>query len=244
MTNRAIPENLRSLNLQEEELREKALEMLENSPKLVAHLRVAERTMNMAEVLRKFETNDEDLKVIQILSMRMFNAFGACIKLALSGYSQNGALILRDVLETVFLVDLFSHDHKAINRWRFAHSANEKREFQPINVRKALDERDGFTEQKRGAQYKLFSELAGHPSMKSAFMMRPEKNGDAVIGPFIEATSLEAVLSETGKLAVQVGGKLEVFFPDSFEEGTEACKTFLEVQKEWLEIFYQQSGQS
>lgn len=30
------------------------------------------------------------------------------------------------------------------------------------------------------------------------FIMRPQKDGDAVIGPFIEATSLEAVLSEMG----------------------------------------------
>jgi hypothetical protein len=32
-------------------------------------------------------------------------------------------------------------------------------------------------------------------------MMRPQKDGDAVIGPFMEATSLEAVISEMGRLA-------------------------------------------
>lgn len=39
---------------------------------------------------------------------------------------------------------------------------------------------------KRFETYKMFSELAGHPTMKSALMMRPQ-HGDAVIGPFMEA---------------------------------------------------------
>lgn len=34
--------------------------------------------------------------------------------------SQNSALIMRDVLETVFLIDLFRPDRSAIARWRLA----------------------------------------------------------------------------------------------------------------------------
>jgi hypothetical protein len=43
--------------------------------------------------------------------------------------------------------------------------------------------------------------------------MRPRKDGDAVIGPFMKATALEAVISEMGRLAVQVGEQLNRFFP-------------------------------
>lgn len=32
--------------------------------------------MDLADILRQFETADEDLKVIQLLGMRTFNAFG------------------------------------------------------------------------------------------------------------------------------------------------------------------------
>jgi hypothetical protein len=59
----------------------------------------------------------------------------------------------------------------------------------------------------------MFSELAGHPNMKSVYMMRPQKDGDAVIGPFMEFTSLHAVISEMGRLAVQAGEVLDQFFP-------------------------------
>jgi hypothetical protein len=38
----------------------------------------------------------------------------------LSGYSQNSALLLRDVMETVFLIDYFAGDRSLIERWRFA----------------------------------------------------------------------------------------------------------------------------
>jgi hypothetical protein len=37
--------------------------------------------------------------------------------LALSGYHQNSALILRDVMEMVFLLDLFAGDPSLIERW-------------------------------------------------------------------------------------------------------------------------------
>ena len=59
----------------------------------------------------------------------------------------------------------------------------------------------------------MFSELAAHPTMKSAFMMRPQRDGDAVIGPFVETTTLEAVVSEMGRLAIQVDEQLNLSFP-------------------------------
>ena len=72
-----------------------------------------------------------------------FNAFGASLKLALSGYSQNSALILRDVLETVFLTDYFAGDRTLIERWRFADKKARIKDFGPVRVREALDARDG-----------------------------------------------------------------------------------------------------
>ena len=181
-----LPDNLDSLHSQEEQLRDKALARVGVDRRLRLHLAVTEQAMNLCNVLRQYHTDDEDLKVIQVLGMRMFNAFGAGIKLALSGYIQNSALILRDVMETVFLVDLFRGEPALIAKWRFADPQRVKSDFSPAAVRKALDKRYGHTTGKREEQYKLFSELAGHPTMKSSWMMRPQKDGDAVIGPFIE----------------------------------------------------------
>ena len=175
---------------------------------------------------------------MQVLGMRIFNAFGASLKLALSGYSQNSALIMRDVLETVFLLNLFWGDRALIKGWRFADKKARMKEFSPVKVRESLDARDGFTSKKRAEIYELFSELAGHPNMKSAWMLRPEKDGDAVIGPFVEALTLEAILSEMGRLAVLVGEVLSEFFPDDWQRGFPSRLSFAQAKQCWIEKFY------
>ena len=241
MAEQTIPENLRSLHGQEEEvLRQRATALVEGDDRLALHLSVIEHAMDLADILRQFPTDDEDLKVVQVLGMRIFNAFAASVKLALSGYGQNSVLIMRDILETVFLLNLFKGDWTAIERWRLADKKERMKNFSPVRVREALDTRDGFDGKKRAALYEMFSELAGHPTMKSVFMMRPEKDGDAVIGPFIEATSLEAVLSEMGRLAVQAGEILNAFFPETWRNGLGARIAFARVNRQWLERFYPQ----
>jgi hypothetical protein len=216
MTRDIIPQKLASLHSAEEQLRQKASSMIADDDRLQLHLAVTEAAMDLADMLRQFNSSDENLKVAVVLGMRTFNAFAASIKLALSGYHQNSALILRDVLETVFLLDLFAGDPSLIECWRHADKKTRKKDFSPVKVREALDARDGFTSKKRFEMYELFSELAGHPNMKSALMMRPQKDGDAVIGPFMEATTLEAVISEIGRLAVLVGEQLDRFFPENW----------------------------
>ena len=233
-----LPKNLDALHSQEEQLRAKALELVAQDAKLGLHLAVTEQAMNVCDMLRQFQTEDENLKVIQMLGMRMFNAFGASLKLALSGYIQNSALILRDILEAVFLLDLFSGDHSLIAKWRFANAKILRQDFSPAAVRKTLDDRYGHTTRKREELYKLFSELAGHPTMKSSWMMRPQRDGDAVIGPFIEKTSFDAVLSEMGRLAVQVGQHLVAFYPELWEAGKEPRASFAEATRNWFLTFY------
>lgn len=233
-----MPDNLVSLHSQEEKLRKQALALIANDRNLGVHVAMTEQVMNISDVLRQFDTDDEDTKVIQILGMRIFNAFGASLKLALSGYIQNSTMILRDVLETVFLIDLLDGDRSLIVKWRLADAKIRRQEFSPAAVRKALDHRYGHTTRKREELYKLYSELAAHPTMKSAWMMRPQRNGDAVIGPFIEKASLGALLSEMGRLAVQAGQCLSAFLPENWQPGLETRRSFADVERAWLSTFY------
>lgn len=240
-----IPANLETLHGGEEQLREKALGMVAGDQRLQLHLAIVEAAMDLADAFRKFDTSDEDLKVAQLLAMRTFNAFGASLKLVLSGYHQNSALILRDVLETVFLLNFFAGDRALIGRWRLADRKGRMRDFSPVRVREALDARDGFTAKRRAEMYELFSELAGHPTMKSAWMMRPHKDGDAVIGPFMEATTLEAVISEMARLAVQVGEQIIAFVPADWTQGLPSRAAFAQLGRQWVSTFYPPSqGQS
>lgn len=235
---KSIPLNLYGLHSGEEILRNKALLLISKNELLRLHLEAVESAMDLADVFRQLNVDDENLKVIQILGMRTFNAFGASLKLALSGYSQNSALILRDVLETAFLLDYFGNNRGKIERWRFADKKMLQKEFAPVKIREALDARDGFTEKKRAALYEMFSELAGHATMKSAYMMQPQRGGNAVIGPFIEETSLEAIISEMGRLAIQVGEQINLFFPPNDFHGFSSRTAFAKVKQHWISVFY------
>ena len=231
-----LPPNLERLHAAEEERREKARHMIAGDARLRLHLAVTEAAMEMADITRQFDTSDEDLKVVQMLAMRTFNAFAAAFKLMLSGYHQNSALILRDVLETAFLLDLFDGNRSLIERWRLADKKALKEEFSPVKVRIALDTRDGNTLNKRYEMYEMFSILAGHPNMNSHLMMRPEKGGDAVSGPFMELTTLQAGVSEMGRLAVQVGKSLDAFLPPGWCAPSRV--KFGRLRLEWFGTFY------
>lgn len=237
MAENVYPENLSRLNGHEEKLRAQAVAFVCENPRLLLHITVAEQAMDLLDVFRQISTNEEDLKVVQMLGLRIFNAFASAIELMLSGYSQTSAMLLRDVLETVFLVNLFRTDQLAIERWRKADAKILRQDFAPAAVRKALDDRDGFVERKREEIYRLFSELAGHPSMKGFSMLRP-KGLDARIGPFLDPTALEATASELGRLAIQVGEQIDLFFPDAGREGQETRRAFALTKALWLKEFY------
>jgi hypothetical protein len=233
-----IPENLPRLYEHEEVLRQRAVDLIEGNPHMQLHLKIIDSAMDTSDAFRQFVSVDEDLKVVQVLAMRTFNAFAASLKLALSGYFQNSALILRDVVETAFLLDFFNSDRTQIRNWRMSEERVRRKKFAPVEIRKSLDARDKLTNGKREELYRLFSELAGHATMKSDYMMRPEPDGDAVIGPYMEVRTLRATLDEMGKLAVQVGESICSFLPDDWEPSASIRKDFNLIKGEWVIKFF------
>ncbi|MDH5216632.1 MAG: hypothetical protein OEX19_02985 [Gammaproteobacteria bacterium] len=237
MTKISFPNNLDSLYTQERLLRDKAIEIIQIKPKLSLHLHAIERAMSLAKIVVDCPEDDEDFKVVKMLSIRMFNAFGASLTLIFSGYHQNSAMVTRDILETVFLMDLFKTDHTAIERWRFADKKTRQKKFSPLAVRKTLDERDGFHDKKRAEAYKMLSELAAHPNMHSQHMLRPKKDGDIVTGPFMEEITLEAGVSELGRIAIQAGEIMNDFLPEGWDLD-DVRASFMLTKNEWIETFY------
>ncbi len=227
--------NISRLHDEEENLRKRALEFVASHSRLQLHISVIHNAMDLADLFRQFPTDDEDVKLIQVLGMRTFNAFGASLKLALSGYWQNSALTMRDILETVFLLDLFKGDRTKIERWRLANERERKKEFSPFKVRKALDDQDGLQDKKREERYKRFSILAAHPTMSSVDMMRPQRDGNAVSGPFFAPRFLDAVLTELGCLAVEVGDVLDRSFPETWVDVLQVRAAYARSRKHWLD---------
>ncbi len=237
MSNIGFPDNLVSLYIKEEHHRSQAISTISARERLLLPLCAIERAMTLAKIVVEYPTEDEDFKVLKMLSIRMFNAFGACLKLITAGYHQNSGMIMRDILETIFLLDFFNTDKSVIERWRFADKKTQKEAFSPAAIRKALDQRDGTNSKKREEAYKMFSELAAHPNMHSQHMLRPEKGGDIVMGPFMELTSLEAGITELGRLGIQAGEVMDDFLPKDWDpEGVRI--SFAQTKRQWTAEFY------
>lgn len=236
-----IPENFDSLHTGEEFLRNKSIEAIEGSEDFLEHAALIERAMDLINYfVRQYKAESDDMLTIQLLGIRLFNAAASAIKLLLSGYYQTSALQQRDMLETIFLLDYFRTYPDKIKEWRESDSSARQKNFRPVLIRMALDNRDGFTEKKREKAYKLLSEMAGHPTYAGFRMLTPTPGGDANCGPFFEATSFKAVYEELTKHLIQAGAGFMRFFPGKTAADQKMKISFMETQGQWFEKFYKQ----
>ena len=235
---RAIPENLLRLQGGEDGLRQKSLELIGRNDELSAHVALTEQSMDVINFfVTQHVARDPDEETIQYLGIRMFNGLASALRLILSGYFQAAAMIQRDLLESTFLVSYFRSNRQQIARWRNADSKLLQAEFSPVKIRDALDKRDGFTGRKRAIAYKLFCELATHPTYKGFQMLGPRGQG-AHCGPFLDEPTSRALIGELAKLAVQAAETFMLHFPSDTLPAIEQKLHFMEARGVWAERFY------
>ena len=188
-----LPKNLESLRKEEDKIRAQSLLHINGDAAFKDHLEFIHDSLDAIFTFTNHHVNlNEDELVIQRLSIRLFN-FGACsLSLLLSGYYQNSALVMRDLMETGFLIDYFRTESGQIKVWRDATDEERRKNFQPWQIRDALDKRDGFTEKKRAEAYKMLSNYAAHPTHTGFKLFSPKWISN--IGPFFDEKYLKALL--------------------------------------------------
>lgn len=221
-----VPANLLLLRQGEEELHQRAVRLVEDNPDLANHLDLTERAMNVMDMLRQHYQADDDERAISHLGIRAFNGFATAWKLLASGYYQAATLILRDIVETTYLVNAFHVDRALIEKWRKADRRTLVRDFGPAAVRKILDAAAGLDKSRREEIYIKFSTLAGHPTLDGFTMLRP-LGMDAHIGPFSDLTALRAVMEEMGTLAPQAGFAFCIYLNTSIDACKQSAHYFL-----------------
>jgi len=195
----ANAENLETLHALEEKLRAESLTIIDNSATLSEHFRVVHEAMNIVVGFTYCHPHRSDDEItLQMLGIRLFNASGASIKLALSGYYQIAFAQLRDIVETYSLLDYFRTNKDKIAIWKVADKRNLKQKFGPYVIRDALDKRDGFKVKMRGEVYERLSAYASHPTYQGFKLTNKEKNMGE-IGPFVTEKLLTAWLEEMVK---------------------------------------------
>jgi hypothetical protein len=138
-------DNLFSLHQHEEKLRAQSLEAINAREDLRDHFQLISEAMNVIYAFSHDHEHQSDNELtIQLLGIRLFNAAGAAVKLVLSGYYQKAFDVVRDILETGFLVDYLTTYPDKIAEWKAADKKARIAHFGPGIIRNALDRRDGY----------------------------------------------------------------------------------------------------
>jgi hypothetical protein len=194
----AATENLIALYNLEEQLRARSLAVIQADADLSEHWNMIAEAMNAIYAFAHDHVHaSEDELLLQLLGIRLFNAAGASIKLALSGYYQKAFHQIRDVIETSFLVDYLKTHPEEIDEWRRADRKKRKTYFSAHRIRDVLDERDGYTSGARKKIYDTISELATHASYPGVSLTTTGAARMAQVGPFFDEMKLRVWLGET-----------------------------------------------
>lgn len=185
--------NLENLRTKEEKIRADSCLLINSKEALGEHMKFIHACMDMLIWMHDCTINLDGDKSIAIagLRIRLFNSTASSLRLLLSGYYQSTVSFIRDILEVSFLLDYFTLDDTSIQRWI---TKPEHKEFKPVNIRCALDKRDGFLEQKRKDSYKLLSSYGTHVTFDSYRLFN--NNELLTIGPFFNQKFIENILFE------------------------------------------------
>ncbi|WP_305646212.1 hypothetical protein [Nitrosomonas sp.] len=196
-----LPENLISLHKHEEEIRGDSLRLIEARQNLGDHLSMIHWSMAVIYAFAHDHTNaTDDELTIQYLGLRLFNSVASSVKLGLSGYYQSAFAHVRDIFETVALLDYLHTNPSQIAQWKASDKKQRIAQFGPGAIRNALNTRDQFSGNKRKEMYDHLSEYLSHATAPGFQLLAPEGLGK--IGPFLSEKYLKAWLEEAVKFLV------------------------------------------
>jgi len=192
--------NLQSLHRHEEEIRDKSIAAIAASVALGHHLQAVHDALDHLVALQQADSAPgDDTHTAQLFAIRLFNIGASANKLGMSGYYQQAFQLLRDSLELVNLLDLFSANRSKIAEWRLADNKTLKKLFGPAAVRAALDTFPKYKDQKAGRDrlYATFSEHAAHATYRGFRLVAP--GNSPRLGPFFDTKLLRALLEDLGR---------------------------------------------
>ena len=193
----AATDNLTSLHDHEEELRSRSLAVIKADAALSDHWDLVAEAMNAIYAFSHDHPHgSEDELTLQYLGIRLFNAAGVSVKLALSGYYQKAFDQVRDVIETYFLVDYLSTYPDEIDEWKRADRKKLTWYFSPARIRNEFDKRDRYTSGERTRIYRLISEAASHASYRGISLMATGPDNLVQVGPFFDENKLKVWMNE------------------------------------------------
>lgn len=229
-------ENIRSLWQAGDELIEWAIQMISEEPYLFDHLEIIETYMDCVEAIRKSCEKTERHTALVGLFMRTFDNLGNGLRASFSGNYSGCAMYARDSVETSFLLDFLMDQQGMPEQWLHSNQNEIRQNFHTVDIRKYLDARDGFTEQKRKKHFQMLSTLGAHPAPQ-AFALRKDGTNRINCGPFKQKDLLIACMQETAKCALLLTDHIRSF-SNEISDGAKITSRLALVQQRIRETYF------
>jgi hypothetical protein len=234
-----FPENFDLLHRGEELIREQTKKAIETTDVLLRHFVAVEASLTLIDHFARGPRDmGDDQLTIRLLGLRLFNSAAGAVQSLMSGYYQNSVMLQRDLLEVSFLLNYLHSNRAQIAELRRCDESERNKKFSAYKVRTDLDDRDGFTERKREAHYKLLCTLGAHASYQGFELLRPTPGGDAHGGPYFAERALDATAAELAKVSVGAATNFTLFFDAKSLADWETKLRFMEAQVAWFEYFF------
>lgn len=178
-----------------------------------------------------YSHRNEDELTVFCLMVRCFNSAASCLRLLRCGYYQPAFTMIRDLVETTFLLDLFEREPAKIANWRSLPARKRESLFKPMKVRERLDELDGFREKNRAKAYKLLSTYAAHPTPEGCAVIAP--GSMMQIGPFPNEERLTAGLQDLAKYVISAAFIIDRHVANGNNDVLAAERAFLAESASW-----------
>lgn len=146
----------------------------------------------------------------QVLGIRVLNSIGAADELIIQGFFQPAGVMIRDIVECSYLLDLFSRAPEHLPKWVALGQEVGMKEYRPGQVRDLLNTIDGIDRETRHAPYTFYSRHGTHPNSEAVSLIAPE--GAVHIGPFVNETRLIGLTYDLTRFGVLAAMHLSRWF--------------------------------
>jgi hypothetical protein len=199
---------------------------------LKSHAELVYQCLNFIDwLLRLNDHRDDEHLALLRLGVRCFNSCAAALRLLRCGHWQPAIMVIRDIYETQFLLDLLANDASKLKAWLTLPERERNNQFKAVSVREALDARDGFKEKKRAQRYKMLSTYGAHATPEGFGIISP--GNMTQIGPYPDQKLLAGVLEELAMVTALATATVSKIVKPTDHDAIARKLLFYEFFKEW-----------
>ncbi|MGL4323799.1 MAG: hypothetical protein ACRCTD_07130 [Beijerinckiaceae bacterium] len=211
-------------------------DLIAQNPDLKSHAELINGCLDFIDWLLKLQDHrDGEHLALLRLGVRCFNSCGAALRLLRCGHWQPTILVIRDLYETQFLLDLLARDATKLKAWLTLSEQERKKQFKAVSIRQALDTLDGFTEKRREERYKMLSTYGAHATPEGFGIISPD--GMTNIGPYPDQKLLKGVIEELAMVTAHAAATISPLVKPTDRDELARKLAFIEFLEAWRKRF-------